>query len=105
LKLYDIQEKHIIFQDNYLSLHSGIQFYKNNYVIYPATTTELVIYDYILGERIELKTKDEIVYFKIEGDLLALSSGKVTELYDLGDVTKIHEKYYTFNNLFDLNFI
>lgn len=103
LQLYDIEEDRVTLT----SIHNHYEypkFYKYNLIIFASDERTLVVYDYIVDKKIELKTKETITYFSIEGDLLLLSSGKQTELYDLSDVTAIREKLYSFND-FDCNFI
>lgn len=103
LKLYDIEHDTIILKSDFQYTPEP-KFYKNNLLLFAQDETTFVIYDYHIDKKIEITTEEPITRFSINGDLLILSSGTQTELYDLSDVTYIRKKLQNFED-FDLNFL
>lgn len=103
LTIYDIENDKTAFESTF-KRYSDPQFYKYSLIIFASDEKTLVVYDYILDKKIELKTQEQITHFSIAGDFLTLSYGQQTELYDLSDESNMHKRLYTFND-YDCNFI
>ena len=103
LSLYDIEQKKIILKRTIPCSYFKAFFHQDDYVIFLASETMLVIYNYHTDTPIEITTKEKITHFAISEDLLTISMNNTTNSYDISGISYNRKNMYTFNQ-YDVNF-